>query len=120
MISAKADIAFTPEGSISVAHNLMKKGAHIYLYNGGFHHSKIMMIDSTFCTVGTANLDSRSLRYDYEVNAFIFDKEITEELSEIFEKDKQNCTMLTPEEWRKRSVWKRFVGLLAQMCTPFL
>ena len=120
MISAKADIAFTPEGSIRVAHNLMKKGAHIYLYNGGFHHSKVMMIDSTFCTVGTANLDSRSLRYDYEVNAFIFDKEITEELSEIFEKDKQNCTMLTPEEWRKRSVWKRFVGLLAQMCTPFL
>ena len=120
MISAKADIAFTPEGSIRVAHNLMKKGAHIYLYNGGFHHSKIMMIDSTFCTVGTANLDSRSLRYDYEVNAFIFDKEITEELSEIFEKDKQNCTMLTPEKWRKRSVWKRFVGLLAQMCTPFL
>ena len=87
MISAKADIAFTPEGSIRVAHNLMKKGAHIYLYNGGFHHSKVMMIDSTFCTVGTANLDSRSLRYDYEVNAFIFDKEITEELSEIFEKD---------------------------------
>ena len=116
MISAKADIAFTPEGSIRVAHNLMKKGAHIYLYNGGFHHSKIMMIDSTFCTVGTANLDSRSLRYDYEVNAFIFDKEITEELSEIFEKDKQNCTMLTPEEWRKRSVWKRFVGMTWLKC----
>lgn len=101
MISAKADIAFTPEGSIRVAHNLMKKGAHIYLYNGGFHHSKIMMIDSIFCTVGTANLDSRSLRYDYEVNAFIFDKEITEELSEIFEKDKQNCTMLTPKNGEK-------------------
>jgi len=120
MLSAKADIAFTPEGSIRVAHNLMKKGAHIYLYKGGFHHSKIMMIDSSFCTVGTANLDSRSLRYDYEVNAFIFDKGITEELSDIFEKDKQNCTILTPEEWKKRSVWKRFVGLLAQMCTPFL
>lgn len=38
----------------------------IYLYNGGFHHSKIMMVDDLFCTVGTANLNSRSLRYDYE------------------------------------------------------
>ena len=83
MISAKADIAFTPEGSIRVAHNLMKKGAHIYLYNGGFHHSKIMMVDSLFCTVGSTNLNSRSLRYDYEVNAFIFDKETTHELSSI-------------------------------------
>ena len=120
MISAKADIAFTPEGSIRVAHNLMKKGAHIYLYEGGFHHSKIMMIDDSFCTVGTTNLDSRSLRYDYEVNAFIFDKETTDELTEIFEKDKTSSTILTPNEWKKRSVWKRFVGMLAQMCTPFL
>lgn len=120
MISAKADISFTPEGSIRVAHNLMKKGAHIYMYNGGFHHSKIMMVDDTFCTVGTTNLDSRSLRYDYEVNAFIFDKETTDELTEIFEKDKLNCTELTPKEWKKRSIWKRFVGMMAQMCTPFL
>lgn len=36
-----------------------------------------MMVDDLFCTVGTANLNSRSLRYDYETNAFIFDKRIT-------------------------------------------
>ncbi len=52
------------------------------MYNGGFHHSKIMMVDDIFCTVGTANLNSRSLRYDYETNAFIFNKEITGELNE--------------------------------------
>ena len=40
-----------------------------------------MMVDSTFCTVGTANLNSRSLRYDYETNAFIFDPKITNELN---------------------------------------
>ena len=60
----------------------MKRGADIYLYNGGFHHSKIMMVDETFCTVGTANLNSRSLRYDYETNAFIFDKEFTAHLAQ--------------------------------------
>ena len=66
MIPAVSDIAFTPDASFYIAHKLMKKGAKIYLFNGGFHHSKIMMVDSTFCTVGTANLNSRSLRYDYE------------------------------------------------------
>ena len=60
-------------------------------------------------------------KINFERHGFKSDNEFRFEISsEIFEKDKQNCTMLTPEEWRKRSVWKRFVGLLAQMCTPFL
>lgn len=120
MLSSKSDIPLTPEGSIYVAHRLMKKGAQVYLYDGGFHHSKIMMVDSLFCTVGTANLDSRSLRYDYEVNAFIFDTGITGELDGIFDADKANCTILTRETWKKRSFWKRFAGWFADVLTPFL
>lgn len=120
MLSSKADIAFTPEGSIYVAHKLMKRGAEVYLYDGGFHHSKIMMVDDLFCTVGTTNLDSRSLRFDYEVNAFIFDKETTKELIEVFEKDKENSTQMTPETWKKRSKWKKIVGWCANLFTPFL
>lgn len=100
MIPAVSDIAFTPDASFYIAHKLMKKGAKIYLFNGGFHHSKIMMVDSTFCTVGTANLNSRSLRYDYETNAFIFDPKTTNELNAMFERDVQNSTLLTPEVWK--------------------
>ncbi|MDY5238780.1 cardiolipin synthase [Bacteroides helcogenes] len=120
MIPAVSDIYFTPEASFHVAHKLMKKGAKIYLFNGGFHHSKIMMVDGTFCTVGTANLNSRSLRYDYETNAFIFDPATTRQLNEMFERDKQNSTLLTPEVWKKRSAWKKFVGWVGNLLTPFL
>jgi cardiolipin synthase len=120
MISAKSDIPFTPDGSVYVAHSLMKRGAEVFLFEGGFHHSKIMMVDSLFCTVGSTNLDSRSLRYDYEVNAFIFDKEITDSLTQIFENDKLQSVKLTPEVWKKRSCWKKFVGWLARLLTPFL
>ena len=60
-----------------------------------------MMVDSLFCTVGSTNLNSRSLRYDYEVNAFIFDKETTHELSSMFEDDKKDSTLLTKEEIQK-------------------
>ncbi len=120
MLSAKSDIGFTPDGSMTVAHKLMKRGADIYLYNGGFHHSKIMMVDSTFCTVGTTNLDSRSLRYDYEVNAFIFDKETTGELGKLFDRDKEQSILMTPTTWKKRSVWRRFIGWCANILTPFL
>ena len=120
MISSKADIPFTPDASLYKVHKLMKRGADIYLYNGGFHHSKIKMVDETFCTVGTANLNSRSLRYDYETNAFIFDKEFTAQLDSVFEADTQHCTKLTPEIWKKRSPWKKFVGWFANLFTPFL
>ena len=120
MIPSVSDIYFTPEASFYIVHKLMKKGAKIYLFNGGFHHSKIMMVDSTFCTVGTANLNSRSLRYDYETNAFIFDPKTTNELNAMFERDVQNSTLLTPEVWKKRSGWKKFVGWVGNLMTPFL
>jgi cardiolipin synthase len=120
MISAKSDILFTPDAAMYKVHKLMKRGADIYLYNGGFHHSKIMMVDSLFCTVGTANLNSRSLRYDYETNAFLFDTDITAELNSQFDTDVEHCTIMTKKFWRKRSVFKKFVGWFANLFTPIL
>ncbi len=120
MISSKSDIPFTPDASLYAVQKLMKKGAMIYLYNGGFHHSKIMMVDDLFCTVGTANLNSRSLRYDYETNAFIFDKDITQQLNDVFEADMLHCTRLTPEMWKQKSAWKKFKCWFANLFTPFL
>lgn len=120
MIPGKSDIPFTPDAAFYIANNLRKKGADIYVYNDGFHHSKIMMIDSLYCTVGSTNLNSRSLRYDYEVNAFIFDKETTHELIDMFKEDQAYSTLLTKEEYKKRSAWKRFVGWFAHLFTPFL
>ena len=120
MVSSASDIPFTPDAALYKLHKLMKRGATVYMYNGGFHHSKIMMVDDIFCTVGTANLNSRSLRYDYETNAFIFNKEITGELNEMFQNDIEHCTQLTPEFWKKRSPWKKFVGWFANLFTPFL
>ena len=120
MIPGKSDIGFTPDATFYIANKLRKKGADIYVFNDGFHHSKVMMVDSLYCTVGSTNLNSRSLRYDYEVNAFVFDQETTHELIHMFEEDQQNSTLLTKEEYKKRSVWRRFVGWFAHLFTPFL
>ncbi len=120
MVPRVSDVPFTPEAAFYILHKLMKRGAKVYLFNGGFHHSKVMMVDGSFCTVGTANLNSRSLRYDYETNAFIFDPETTAELTGMFEHDKGRSTLLTPEVWKERSAWKKFVGWFAHLLTPFL
>lgn len=120
MIPGKSDIPFSPDASMYIANNLRKKGADIYIFNGGFHHSKIMMIDSLYCSVGSANLNSRSLRCDYEVNAFIFDQETTDELIQIFSEDQKDSTLLTKEIYKDRGLWKEFIGWFAHLFTPFL
>lgn len=107
MVSTNNDNVANADVVALEMNKLMKRGGEVYYYNGAFHHSKIMMIDSLFCTIGTANLDARSLRFDYEVNSYIFDKGVTAELQTIFARDMEACTLLTPEEWEKRYPLRR-------------
>ena len=120
MISEKCDISFTPDGGFYYANKFRKAGAHIYLYKGGFHHTKVMTVDDRFCTVGSTNLNSRSLKYDYEINAFIFDLQTTWELDEIYRNDKKNSEKMTKEYYRKRGTWRNFVGWFAHLLTPVI
>ena len=120
MIPGKSDIPFTPDASMYTVNSLRKKGAEVYIYNKGFHHSKTMMVDSLFCTVGSTNLNSRSLRFDYEVNAFIFNEAATDELIQMFEDDKKYSTFLTREVYMRQKPWKRFVEWFAHLFTPVL
>lgn len=121
MLSTKCDVPVTPDVAAFNARKLMKRGADIYYYEDGFHHSKVMMVDSLFCTVGSANLNSRSLRFDYEVNAFIMDVRTTNQLQTIFEEDKKHSTLLTPENWKKRrSFGRRFMGWFYHLLIPLI
>jgi cardiolipin synthase len=121
MVSSRSDIPLTPDCVFYNVHRLMKHGCKVWLYNGGFHHSKIIMVDSLFCTVGSANLNSRSLNFDYEENALIMDAGTTGELIRMFERDKQQSTFLTPQSWDAfRTPWQKVRGWLAHLLTPFL
>ena len=121
MISAKSDIPLTPDCVYYNAHRLMKRGAHVWVYQPGFHHSKIMMVDGRLCTVGSTNLDSRSLRFDYEENAVILDSCTTRQLDDMFLRDQQDSELMTPESWRQfRSCWQRARGWMAHLLRAFL
>lgn len=121
MLSAKSDIPLTPDCAFYQAHKLMKQGALVWLYQPGFHHSKIMMVDGRFCTVGSTNLDARSLRFDYEENAVIMDTATTAELDTMFLKDKKESILLTPEYWNEfRTGWQKFCGWFSHLLAPVL
>ena len=108
MVSTKCDGKLNDDVIGMEMRKLMKRGAEVYYFEDGFHHSKFMMIDSLFCTVGTTNLDARSLCFDYEVNAFIFDPVTTHELQQVFYNDvEHHSTLLTPEVFRERFPLRR-------------
>mgnify|MGYP005756395367 FL=1 len=121
MVSAHSDIPLTPDCVFYNVHKLMKHGVNVYIYEPGFHHTKIIMVDGRFCTVGSANLNSRSLRFDYEENAVIIDRCTTAQLSKMFDRDKTKSFLLTPNKWKKfRTPWQKFVGWFAHLLAPVL
>lgn len=120
VLSEKSDIPAIPEAVWRAGYQFMKRGAEVYMFTGGFNHSKVMCVDGKFCTIGSANLNSRSLMYDYETNLFVFGKEDTDELFAHIERDRLNGFKLTKEIYKKRSCWKRFVGWLVSLVTPLV
>lgn len=121
IVSAHSDIPLTPDCVFYNVHKLMKKGVDVWLYQPGFHHSKVIMVDGLYCTVGSTNLNARSLRFDYEENAVIIDKPVTKQLDDMFDNDKRESVYLTEKTWDEfRSPWKKFVGWFAHLLTPFL
>ena len=121
MLSVRSDIPLTPDCGFYNAHQLMKRGCNIWMYMPGFHHTKVIMVDGLFCTVGSANLNSRSLNFDYEANAVIVNKEVTQELCNLFNAEKKESFLLTSKKWNEmRTPWKKFVGWFAHLLAPVL
>lgn len=120
LLSAKGDIALTPEGSQLMGYRLTKRGVNVFLFNGGFHHSKVMTIDDDCCMIGSANLENRSLYFDHEQNAIVIDTTLVNDFVEIYEADKQCSDTLNHELYKSFSPWKRFVGHLAVFLRPIL
>ena len=121
MVSTHSDIPLTPDCVFYNVHQLMRHGVRVWMYTPGFHHTKVIMVDGRFCTVGSANLNARSLNFDYEENAVIIDRCTTAQLSHLFDRDKAQSFLLTQASWNRfRSPWKKFVGWFAHLLAPFL
>lgn len=99
MTSYVSDHNFTTDMTGVEMHRLEKRGAEIYLYHGGFHHDKVMLIDDTLASVGTANMDCRSMKFDWEVTAFMKSPELTARLQRVFDNDLPQSTKLTEENY---------------------
>ncbi|GGG14737.1 phospholipase D-like domain-containing protein [Paenibacillus abyssi] len=99
---------------------LLEAGVHIYMYDKGMLHAKIMVIDSEISEVGSANYDIRSYRLNYEVCQLLYSAGVAQELTVQFERDLTHSTPLRMEELLQRSRSQRILEQAARLFSPLL
>ena len=113
--------AITPKwGTNSYIEELLEAGVKIYFYKAGFTHSKVIVVDGVFSSVGTANLDFRSLETNFEVNAMIYDEETAGILTSHFLDDQDKSEMVVLEEWVYRPRLNKIKESFARILSPML
>lgn len=120
MIPNKPDHMFVYWATYSNIGLLLKAGARVYIYENGFIHAKQIVVDDQVSSVGTANIDVRSFRLNFEVNAFIYDREKSHELAEIFEEDIQDSTELTLDAYLERERLIKVKESISRLLSPIL
>jgi cardiolipin synthase len=99
---------------------LLEAGVKIYFYQKGFIHSKTLIVDDIFSSVGTTNLDFRSLETNFEINAFIYERKFTRSLLRHFIADLRNSREIKLHEWEKRRWSFKLRESLAHIVSPML
>lgn len=120
MIPNKPDHMFVYWATYSHIGFLLEAGAKVYIYDNGFIHAKMIVIDEEVSSVGTANIDVRSFRLNFEVNAFIYSNEVSKKLSEAFSQDLKLSRQLTLEDYQRRSLEIRFKESVSRLLSPIL
>lgn len=120
MIPGKPDHPFVMWASLSFLGELLGYGANVYLYDDGFLHAKTLVVDDEIATVGTTNLDARSFRLNFEVNAVIYDERVALELVSLFESDTAVCRKYTAEDYESRKWTVRMREGMSRLLSPIL
>src|SRR5699024_3731028 len=120
MIPNKPDHVFVYWATLSYVGELLNEGAEIYLYQNGFLHAKTIVVDGKVSSVGTANIDVRSFRLNFEVNAFLYDVKMAEKLVAAFKEDIHVSTQMTKHLYEKRSLIIKFKESVSRLLSPIL
>jgi len=120
MIPCKPDHPFVYWATLSFVGDLLRCGAKCYVYQSGFLHAKSIMVDGIVSSVGTANMDVRSFKLNFEVNAMIYDADVTKELEQIFLKDIGKSRELTLYDYRQRGFGVRVKEQVSRLLSPLL
>lgn len=104
----------------SYIHRCLRAGIKIYFYQPGMLHSKVVIIDDDFCSVGSANIDFRSFEHNFEGNLMIYSRQFNAVMRKQFAEDMAACTRITLHNWRNRPLHHKVLESLLRLLSPVL
>jgi cardiolipin synthase len=120
IVAGESDSLLSRTASWSYFKPLLLAGARIHLYHCGFLHGKALAVDGEVCTLGSANLDSRSLNINYEANVVIYDSEFSQKVQQTMRLDRERCKEVSLQHIEAARVWHRLAWSLARLFSPVL
>lgn len=121
LVPGKADGLLVQWANRDCFDELLRAGVRIFLYDPtGFVHAKTVTCDGAVLSVGSANLDVRSLHINFEVQAFLYDGRLAVGAEAAFENDMRRCLELTFSAWRKRPKREKVKESLGRLFSSLL
>jgi cardiolipin synthase len=99
---------------------VLQAGVKVYQYTRGMMHAKVMLVDGQWASVGTANLDNRSLHLNFEVNCLIYAPEVVALLENAFREDLRTSIQLDADVFARRPLASRVVENTCRLLSPIL
>jgi cardiolipin synthase len=94
---------------------LLEAGVKIYEYQPTLYHTKVMVVDDCWVSVGSTNLDNRSFRLNDEANLNVLDNQFAREQARVFAEDRVHSRLVTLQEWRHRPITERLEEWVASV-----
>lgn len=120
ILPEKSDHPAVDLGARSFFQSLLTSGVRVHLYTGNMIHSKSAIVDGTWSTVGSMNLDSASLLYNFEANIVSLNEDFAKELTRHFRRDLNETREILLEEWRNRFFLEKIMEFLVRLVSKFL
>lgn len=115
----KSDSLLAKYSMFSMFESLLEVGVKIYLRKD-FSHSKVIIIDGEIASVGSGNFDYRSFEHNFETNAILYDKALSDKIEGLLKEQCVQEIRLDLEQFKKRSRFTKFLEGLAKFFSPLL
>lgn len=120
MIPEKPDHKTVYLAGFSYLRGMDAAGVKMYRYQDGFLHQKVMLVDDHLASVGTMNLDNRSLRLNFEISMLVINREFCQKLEKMLEEDFDNCRRIDGRDYSEKSLPFRVAVRMARLMAPVL
>lgn len=120
LIPEKTDLPLIRLAAYSYLVQASKAGIGIYRYQPGFMHQKVVLVDDRYAAVGTANLDNRSMRLNFEITAISTAEVFVQEVHQMLSSDLENCRLMTARDYQDRTLLFRLGCRAVRLAAPLL